>query len=265
MTEQTTLIDTLGSKILNLDAIDTHEYIAYADDGKVIAQDKQIKIKPIFKYPIIRRLTDDRFLVLDARSDEGNNAVIYDFYGNLIQKFLAGDGIQDVIVHFDKIIISYFDEGVCGNEGPNNDGLAVFDFSGKQVYGFNSSTNSGQILDCYCLCKHGANKVLFYPYDEFKVYELDLATLEVVSFKTPKEFKGASAMSSVEDNIIFHSSYDHKSSFFLWNRENNKVTQFGRCAPGLKGLLSGKFLRYGEHGFTIIDPLNEVEKATEMQ
>lgn len=254
MTEQTIYIETGQEKIVNLDADEYGNFIAFTDNKTVITNDINLKIDIELSFPIIRRLNAGTFFITDGRTDKSDNGHIYSFSGQKLRSFLAGDGIEDIIIHNDKIVITYFDEGVYGDDGPNNDGVSVFDFSGNQLFGFNSNGSYGHIVDCYCICKHDNNKVLFYAYTELKVYELNLDTYKIVVYDTPNEFSGTASISSKQDKIYFHSSYDDKQSFFLWDRKKNVVTKFGSYISNLTGIGNGKFIMYGVNGYTIIDP-----------
>lgn len=253
MTEHTTHIDIGRRKILNLDADDQGNFIAFTDNKTVLTNDADFEIRIDFRLPFIRRLNQNTFLIAESRTEKKKNGYIFNYSGQLIKSFLAGDGIQDIIIHRNKIVITYFDEGVYGNDGPNQDGLAVFDFEGHQEFGVNSSAGDLIISDCYCVCKHGTNSVLFYAYTDLKVFELNLDTNKIESFETPDVFSGASAISSSTEKIILHSSYWDKKSFFSWDRDKKEVTKFGEYSPGLKGIDNGNFLLYGESGYTIID------------
>lgn len=255
MKEETTYIDVGNSKILNLDVDEFNNFIAITEDNKVISDNLKLKINEKFQFPLIRKLDSERFLIADSRLLNDLNGYIYDFNGQLISKFLAGDGIQDIVIQRDKIVVTYFDEGVLGKNGPNNSGLAVFNFQGQLEFGFNESIGSAEIIDCYCICKHGVNRVLFYAYTEFNVYELNLDNYQWEAFETPDTFLGASAMTSKENNIVFHSSYNHKTSFFSWNRNTNEVTILGNYSSELKGIKNGMFLAFDDKGFTIVEPM----------
>lgn len=257
MTETEFHIDVFQEKICDLDLSDDNFFIAYTDNKEIITSDKKISIEIEIKYPIVRLIDKEKFLLIDSRTDSNKqNAFIYDFNGRLLKTFLAGDGIQDVLIQNNKIVITYFDEGVFGEGGPNNNGLTVFNFDGKQEFGFNESIQGLHIYDCYCICKQDKNKVLFYAYDFFNVVQLNLDNFEWQEFKTPNDFEGASAMTNIDDKIIFHSSYHDKKSFFVWDRQNDEVTKAGEYGSNLKGLQAGKFLTFGEKGFVIIDVLN---------
>lgn len=257
MTETEFHIDISQEKICDLDVSDNNLFIAYTDNKEIITSDKKIALEIGLKYPIVRLIDEEKFLLLDSRTDSNKqNAFIYDFNGQLLKTFLAGDGIQDVLIQNNKIVITYFDEGVFGKDGPNNNGLTVFNFDGKQEFGFNESIQDLHIYDCYCICKQDKNKVLFYAYDFFNVVQLNLDNFEWQEFKTPNDFEGASAMTNIDDKIIFHSSYHDKKSFFLWDRQSGEVTKVGEYGSDLKGLQGGKFLTFGEKAFVIIDVLN---------
>jgi len=254
MKEKVTYIDTKGAKIINLYTDREGQYIAFTNQNTVLTNRKEVKIDIKLAFSIVRKLNENTFLLVHRRTEKTENAFIFDFKGNKITSFLAGDGIEDVLIQNNKIVVSYFDEALGGGNGPNQDGVAVFNFAGKQLFGFNSAIHSSFIVDCYCICPFQTDKILFYIYDDFKVNELNLKTFEVAQFDTPIDFRGATAISAKEDKIYFHSSYLYNTSFFLWDRTSNQVTKFEKYSPKLTGIGKGLFFAYGYHGFTIIDP-----------
>ena len=253
MTEQTVYIDIRHGKIIDLDADEQGNFIAYTDKKKVVTNYENLLIDLELHFPIIRRLNNDYFLIADCRTQNILNGHILNFNGQLIKSFLVGDGVQDIIIHQDKIIATYFDEGVFGSVGPNKDGLAIFNFLGEQLFGVNSRKGHLVISDCYCICKHGTNRVLFYAYSDLNLSELNLDTLKIDTFETPRDFLGASALTSTTDKIIFHSSYNAKNSLFSWDRNKKEVIEFGQYSANLRGIKNGKFLAFGDNAYTIID------------
>lgn len=254
MKEQTKIIiDTTEGKILDLDADEFGNFIAITDTNAIITPDHLLQLEVLkLRFPKLRRLNKDLFFIADSRTSEGQNGHICTFDGQIERSFSAGDGIEDILIHHNKIIITYFDEGVYGDDGPNQDGLAVFSIDGKYEFGVNSSKGF-TIVDCYAICKHSVNSVLFYAYGELAVYELNLNTNAIEVFETPTDFAGASAISILLDKVYLHSSYKEKRSFFEWDRNKQTVRKFGDYHPELKGLPNGKFLSFGEKGYTIID------------
>jgi hypothetical protein len=204
---------------------------------------------------LIRVLDHTRFLILEARSHLGPNGHIYDFAGNKLLSFEAGDGVEDVLVQAGQIVVSYFDEGVGSERGPSCDGLAVFDFTGQQRYGLNSN-QSYFLLDCYALCKLGQDSILAYTYTDFPLLELRLTDYQLRQQPTPADFEGAHALTTSHQNVVFYGSYQEKSRFFWWDRQQ-KVIGFGQWpAASLRGIGGGKFLTYDAHSFTIIDAMD---------
>ncbi len=239
--------------LLDVDSDIAGNYLALTNELNVFSNYGHVKLPFAITFPIIRRLEDHRILVIAARTKGPENAHVFNLEGQLLYSFLVGDGVQDVLVHRNKIVVSYFDEGVMGMTGPNNSGVAVFDLDGKLLFGLNDTYKQPYVLDCYCMCKHGTNRVLLYTYTDFILYELNLDTFEVTGTDTPEAFVGASAISSNANQIFFHASYHHKTDFFCWNRTTDTVTMFSHYAPGLVGLPNGYFLSIGEKSFAIID------------
>jgi hypothetical protein len=256
MIDRSININVGQDKILDLDSDEQGQFIAFTNSKTVITNDNSLIIDIEIRFPVIRRLDLETFLIADSRTDKLLNGHIYNFNGQLLKSFLIGDGIQDIVVHNNKIVATYFDEGVFGDDGPNNDGLAIFDLVGHQLFGFNSSVEDFSIDDCYCICKHKTNTVLFYAYSDFKLCELNVETFQFKSLDTPNDFSGASAISSTKDKIIFHSSYNDKTSFFSWDTIKNEVVKLGNYSPLLKGIENGYFLSFGESGFTIINSVD---------
>lgn len=87
----------------------------------------------------------DDFLLLGARCEYSKtrgpemNAAIVNSSGEVLCEFCLGDGIEDCIVTADeRIITSYFDEGVFGNYGWDSpigsSGLVVWDRGGNVLW-----------------------------------------------------------------------------------------------------------------------------------
>lgn len=253
MTEQIFTINTTA-KLLDIDTDSSGNYIAITDRYEVITPLFRIQLSGDHRFIMIRQLNSALFLVVSLETKQTNNIRIYNDEGILRQSFFAGNSIEDVLVFEDKIVCTYFDEGVFGDEGPNTEGLAVFDFQGQMLYGFNSNAN-WLISDCYCACKMSANTVLFYPYADFPMIALHLDTFTWDRYETPADFQGAHVMTYNAGQVILHSTYKNKVNFFLWDMEGNKVKKFGAFSGRLKSLEHGKFMSFGNNGFSIIDPL----------
>lgn len=255
MREVTTNIELDGEVLVDLDVLSDDSYIGITDKGHVVFLFDKIAISQTFKFPIIRQLNNNSFLVADSRTndDETDNCFIYDLKGNVLKHFYAGDGIQDIEVLRDKIVITYFDEGVYGIDGPNSQGLVIFDFDGNILSKYNEKHGDQIISDCYCICKHGANRVLFLPYTEFPLIELNLDTGEEKKYEIPEHLKGSNGLTSNAETVIFHSPYDDKRGIYKWKTGDKNADRVGEYSEGLRGLKNGRFISIGEKGFTILD------------
>jgi hypothetical protein len=253
--ETVTYIRKGQGKIVNLDAKDDKSFIAYTDRKEIVTRDRSLIIDMDIRFPRIRFLDREMFLLADTRTIEDPNVYIFNYDGELLRSFLGGDGIEDIVIHNNKIIVTFFDEGVFGADGPNNNGLSVFSFNGDFEFGYNANAEGSFIASCYCICKQDTNKVLFYAYDFFNVIELDLDVFSWKELNTPAVVEYASAMTSIGNKIIFHSCYREQNALLCWDREQEGVIRLGEYTADLRGLDNGKFLAFGEKGFTIIDTL----------
>src|SRR5690606_35076079 len=126
MEELTTNVELDDEVLVDIDVLIDNSYLLLTNKGRVVSPFHKIKILRTFKFPLIRRLTSDLFLIADSRTDKTDNCFIYDLQGNGLRQFYAGEGIQDIEVHRNRIIITYFDESIYGKQGPNNGGLVMF-------------------------------------------------------------------------------------------------------------------------------------------
>ena len=132
-------------------------------------------------FPMVDVFPDGRVLLVGPRcSWRGPDD--YDHNGSVIlpgefqsHNFLLGDGISGCMIDTrGQIWVSYFDEGIFGNNGWGNPGprpvgqpgLACFDDSGNILWTFEDSGSMGRIDDVYALNVAGDN-AFFYFYSDF--------------------------------------------------------------------------------------------------
>ncbi|KAA9327023.1 hypothetical protein F0P96_17405 [Hymenobacter busanensis] len=247
---QTHPLDCSKHRILSLDANEHGQFVALLNHGEVWSNDWRLPLRQSFRFPLIRRVDADSFLVVECRRTLRNNGFLFSTAGELLHIFDAGDAVEDVMIQAGRIVVSHFDE-------EPGDGLAVFDLTGRQLFGFNSRQQEF-IFDCYAMCPSGAESVLFYAYTEFHLHELRLTDFQLRQWPTPPDFLGSHALTASHDNVIFWGSYADNTGLFWWNR-HNRVTSFGNVPCVLearpRGLGNGKFLTHDDRGFTIIDAM----------
>lgn len=251
-------LDCGKHEILDLDADEDGNYIALLSNGEVWQNVwgnlSRLPLQRTFKAPRIRDLKAGHFVVIDAGADSPRNGYIFNPFGELVRCFDAGDYIEQVLVHADRIVISYQDSGIVSGIKPSSDGVAVFGLDGEQVYGLNAQY-SYWMLHCYALCKLGKDSILAYSYTDFPLLEVRLTDFRVLQQPTPRDFEGSHALSPSYGNLIFYASYQDKTSFFWWDRKQ-KVKRFGHWpATYLWGIGAGKFATFDARSFTIIDSM----------
>ena len=258
MKETTRTIEQANSKCLDIDAQDTFAFLTITEDKKIISPDFQTTIDLDLWFPNIRRLDQDKFLLVDTRTKkERQNGWIIDNEGQIKKTFMAGDGIEDIVIQENKIIISYFDEGVFSGIEPSDQGLVVFDFEGNILFKYRDKYGHiVDVADCYCLCPKGNKAVLCSMYTDFQLVELNLDTFEQTVHEPPEQLKGSGSITNRGAEIFFHAPYQDKRGIYKWIIGNKETSKIGEYSTQLRGLQGGKYLSCGENGYTIID-LNE--------
>lgn len=220
---------------LNGDAIYLHKKKLSSDNSssgekhyKVVKQSKtsviEILLPPIITRshldPIIDIFSDGSLLIVDRRcqyrsvDDYDYNGMIYNPTTKTILKFLAGDGIEQVLIdRDDHIWISYFDEGICGNYGWGNilvppftkpigkPGVNCFDSKGNIIWSFNDTEKI--IDDCYAMNITSKGTHIFY-YSDF-----DFCTISK-NFQTQfftSELAGCSTFAMSDNYLLFNGQY----------------------------------------------------------
>jgi hypothetical protein len=243
-------LDCNPYQILNLDADAYGHYIALLSNAEVWTPTWRLALPNTFEHPLIRELDEERFLIVEARRSARPNGHIFATSGQKLASFEAGDGIEDVLIQASRIVIAYFDEGVVGGKLPSRDGIAVFDFTGQQLFGFNASYPIA-ILDCYCMCRQGRDSIVAYTYPDFPLWTIRLTDFRVSKQATPSDFEGAAVMTTYQEGLLFYSSYAEQTSFFWWDRKE-WVQRFPSTAQVLRGIGNGYFLTYATTSFTIL-------------
>ena len=242
------------SKILSVD-YNLYSYIALTEDYTLHTPYTSCKLKQKVKHPIVRIIDNSHFIVAGARTSGYDNALIFDMSGSCIMSFYAGDGVEDMLVHDGKLIFSYFDEGVYGSNGPNNEGLAVFGSNGKLIFGYNSSQKGEGIDDCYSICKAEKDKIFFYAYTPFILTELSLSTYKCKFYTVPDYLRGSHAISEYFGSIIFFGSYTQKKQLYKYEPYTGKATGCGSYIGRLQASLQGRFIDVKDHKFSVITPM----------
>jgi len=273
-------IETNGAKVKTLDADGNGQFIALMENGHVIAHDFKValiwgrhQLPQEYRYPMIRRLDKNRFLICETRTNGWPNGKVYDLNGQKLYSLFLGDAIEDLLICGKKIVATYFDEGVCGKEGPNENGLTVFSFDGKVLYGYNEDAyNNGKftekpyLSDCYAVCRINPDLVAFYMDDCDLISYLDLTNYTLDFHQAPNQIPDnrpghgvglVDALSLHERTVIVHAS--RTGSFYWWEDGMQEMEiipeKLQTPQKQIQGINGGKFLLQQDFGYTVIDPL----------
>lgn len=233
-------------------AIEVFDYDSYSiltKQGELYTESWKTKISTSFRFPIIRRMDNEHILIAEMRSKENDkNAQIYNKKGDLIDSFVIGDAVQDILVFDRKIIVSYFDEGVMAQKKFSKEGLIIFNKKGKMIWGFNSNTPF-EIWDCYHIIKTGIDKVLFFGYGKFPICELDINFQTIEEIEIPFERFGSIESISCFDNKIF---WKTAKEVLCFDRSDNSLRQLKEFdKKDKRKLLKNSLLLIKKEGFEI--------------
>ncbi|KAB1230160.1 hypothetical protein F8D52_13315 [Chryseobacterium viscerum] len=255
MMTKTIELNLFQENIKYLSTDDLGNFIAVTSQNRIVIPDIKTPLELGVDIVMAKIINEEKILIVFHHPNSVENALIIDYEGNCKVKFNIGNSINDIKINGKKIIVSYFDEGVLKGYKPDYDALAVFNLNGKQVFGFNSSTLNDKLIDCYCVANQGNGKVIFNGYGNFSLQELDLNNLNLISHKVPPGCIGAQSVSTKAGNIIFHSTYKDKTSFFIWNLKSDEFHQINSEFKNLRSTENGVFYRVDKKSFTLISPL----------
>lgn len=128
-------------------------------DGNTLVDGPTFRLETPF--PVVDRFDDGRWLVVASRSEGEPNARVLAPDGQLLARFMLGDGIEHVGVdRHDRIWVGWFDEGIFGNDTwrvpgeewpPSSRGVGLFSADGTYQGLPTFPDNAGTFADCYAL------------------------------------------------------------------------------------------------------------------
>ncbi|MDR6487906.1 hypothetical protein J2799_002411 [Chryseobacterium vietnamense] len=255
MTTKTIELDLFQENIKHLSTDELGNFIAITSRNRIVLSDRTIPLELGVDIVMAKIINEEKILIVLHHSTSIENALIIDYTGRSYARFNIGTSINDIKINGKKIIVSYFDEGVLRGDKPDCDALAVFNHKGEQVFGFNSGNVQNPLIDCYCAANLGNGKIVFNGYGNFLLQELDLNNFNLASYKIPPLCIGARSVSAKADNIIFHSTYEDKTSFFIWNLQTDEFYSIDSEFKNLQSTENGIFYQVNRKSFTIINPL----------
>jgi hypothetical protein len=236
----------------------------------IVTDAGEIPFHPSVRYPAIRRVRPGLVLVVGLRSDGERNAHLVTDRGELVRSFFVGDGIEDVLICGSRIVVTYGDEGVFGDFPEGREGLAVFDTRGEMLWGYHTRFGHAvNVVDCYCACTDGADRLWFSPYMEFPLVEVNLERRTQSVTELPAELHGCAALTT--DGHTFHFAIPHlwrhlrrnpaaappdagESQILRWDRISGVVTTAGHVAGRPRALPNGRFISVLPDEYRVFTP-----------
>ncbi len=182
----------------------------------------------------------DNYLLLGARASlykdgtTDKNAIIIDATGNIIRTMCLGDGIQDCLVDSqNRIITSYFDEGIFGNNGWSRpigeSGIIQWSETGDILW----KNWRYDICDCCAMNLDSNDNLWFYYYTNFDLVKTDYTT-DIVY--TPK-IEGSSGflLNRQQNAILFDQGYNHHGKFCVLTLANHTLGEIKQCCLEYNG------------------------------
>lgn len=245
-------------QLLDVDPLEDGHYAAvFQNEGKQIVNflGQIIPLPVPLAFPQIRVIDENRFLIAASRSKLGaKSAYIFNKEGQMLSNFASGDAVEDIIVTINKIVFTYFDEGIFGDGDISPEGLAVFDLNGVYQVGYHSflGSESEDISDCYCACRHKDNTLYFCAYTEFRIVKLNLDNFQQEITPIPDNLHGIHGLTTDGITFYLHSPYNSRGNLYAWQPGFSSPQQIGSFNYFLRGLPDAKFLSKGDYGYTVI-------------
>jgi hypothetical protein len=196
-------------------------------------------------YHAVQPLPEGCWLLVRGRAAGGadRNARVYEADGMSGPAFHAGDGIADVQAsERGRVWVSYFDEGVFGDDPLSQSGLVCFDQDGTAVFRLGDLPDPvlKSMADCYALNVCSDREAWLYFYTDFPLVRL-LDGKVVGSWRMP--VAGSHGFTVNGDRVLLAGSYGRKGSLFLVHLGQSRVVEL--TPVGERGRPLRKFRAFG--------------------
>jgi hypothetical protein len=169
------------------------------------------------RYSLAQPLQGGRWLLVRtwANGTADHNARVHGPDGHPVGSFHAGDGIEDVqTTEQGHVWVSYFDEGVFGDNPLARNGLVCLGEGGTPLFRFADLADPvvASMADCYALNVCSGKEVWLCYYTDFPLVQLLEGTL---AGWWPMPVHGAHGFAVDAGRVLLGSSYHRKESLFL--------------------------------------------------
>jgi hypothetical protein len=223
-------------------------------------QDWQFKLPFICHFPEIAALDEETIVVVNSRGPD--NAWVVRAPGLVVGHFPVGDGVEQVLATDAGIVVTYFDEGVFGND-LGAEGVGLFSTEGAFLGGYRTRLGSSGvgIYDCYCACIDTQGRLLFFAYAAVPntLVRLDLGTWQQETWQLPAALHNPWSIAAANEKVFFWRMYGGEGREILaFDIPTGAVTADGTLDwdpsdPRPVGYPGGKFVVARQHSYDIVE------------
>lgn len=207
--------------------------------------------KPLYNCTL--RLRDrDRVLVRGWKKppfDEGE-AFHVKSDGTVRESFLAVQYACGIVCTLDRVVLTYYDDRMNVGIEHAHQAVAIFDWDGNFLWGWNDSRDLPDLYDCDDATRLGGNFIGVFANHHFPLVVLDAGTCQPVEIyhPTPKQLHGAHAVARRDGVWGFLGPYDAKGSVLAWQPRRGRPTTISviPLRHHYRGLPEGQFINVAD-------------------
>jgi hypothetical protein len=199
------------------------------------------------------RLRDrDRALVRGWRTPAFAEPEAYEVasQGTIRQSFLADQYCSGFLCTQDRIVLTYYDDMMGTGIAYADKAVAIFDWNGKYLWGWNDAHDLPGLYDCDGATRLGGNLVGIFANHHYPLVVLDTGTCQPVEIHhpTPKQLHGAHSIARRDGAWLFLGPHDAKESVLAWRPPSGRPTAISTIPRRhrFRGLPDGQFINVTE-------------------
>lgn len=170
--------------------------------------------------------------------------------GTIRQSFPAVQYCSGILCTQDRVVLTYYDDHMGVGIDHADQALAVFDWDGTYLWGWNDCRDLQQLYDCDGATRLGGNLIGVFANHEYPLVVLDTGACQPVEayHPTPKQLHGAQSIARRDGVWCFLSPYDAREAVLTWQPGRGRPTTIGAVPQRhhFRGLPDGHFINVAE-------------------